>query len=101
MYMAEPRRPTVEECNNRTVIESDEDGVYIACWYPSMGGYSAPAVVGFPCEVKDPCVDVYVWHDGEFPFGEDGDSPTVLHHCSVDQFIDFGTFVKEAINARL
>lgn len=54
-----PREPTAEECNTH----SEVDGGY-AIWYPSMGGYVSRAVA-----VKaDGCLNLYIWHNGEFPF---------------------------------
>jgi hypothetical protein len=68
----------------------------MALWYPSMGGYVGKAVA-VDCNDEDG-PDVYVWHDGEFPFTE-GDrqpwsgavrAPARLHLCAPDQFIGFG-----------
>lgn len=78
--------PTAEQCTVRAQV-----GEGRACWYPQMGGYAAKAIV-FP---DSGCADVWVWHDGSFPFaGEDG-SPAVLHHCNGDQFVAFGEFLRE------
>ena len=66
----------------------------MALWYPQMGGY-----VGHALAVADEdCVDVYVWHDGAFPFDAEGhcgwcdrpQSPAKLHFCQPEQFIRFG-----------
>jgi hypothetical protein len=47
-------------------------------------------------------IDEHVWHDGEFPFGEDHDGePRRLHHCSAGQFIRFGQLVQEMDHRRL
>lgn len=58
-----------------------------------MGGHVGRCVVTY-----SGCFDVYVWHDGEFPFGgragRDARSPIKLHHCDPDQFIEFGRFLK-------
>jgi hypothetical protein len=70
----------------------------IACWYPSMGGYVGKAIALLD---EGGCVDVYIWHNGEFPFpGEqswlDDDrvhSPVCLHHCNPEDFIRFGTLL--------
>ena len=42
--------------------------------------------------LSDSCVDLYIWHDGEFPFSEedDGRPPYLVHHCDITQFIRFG-----------
>lgn len=96
---ATPRQPSAEECGTRAEIR-DDDGQFVgyACWYPQMGGYVGKAVV-VPNEVG--CVEVYVWHDGEFPF--DGEcqacssprEPVVLHHCDGGQFVQFGEFIND------
>ena len=93
--MSELPEPTSEQCSNHSRIEHD-GLVYFACWYPQMGGYVGKCLVrgGGP----DSCFDCYVWHDGEFPFGEGSYSgrtnPIVVHHCLADQFINFGQWVK-------
>jgi hypothetical protein len=80
--------PTADQCTNH-----DRVGPGIACWYPQMGGYVAKAIV-----VPGGCAEVYVWHDGSFPFSDDGDaerSPAHLHHCNGQQFVEFGRFLSE------
>jgi len=52
-----------------------------------------------PRENDGGCIDVWVWHDGDFPFiGRDNwgneTPPRRLHHCSGDQFIKFGEFLE-------
>lgn len=85
-----PREPTPEECSAHAPLG---DGWY-AIWYPQMGGYSGKAAV------KDhDCIDCYVWHDGEFPFGE-GESPTFLHHCDTGQFRRFADDVDKIMEQR-
>lgn len=89
--MTRYREPTDEECSTRAVVQLADGIRGYACWYPSMGGYVGKAVA-----VPDPGddgPDVFVWHDGEFPFGEG--SPVRLHHCAPDQFISFGSFLAE------
>lgn len=96
--MADPREPTSEECEANAKVFEDEKSVGYAVWYPQMGGYSGRAVCVFfkafedhRDDPPDACFDAYVWHDGEFPFrGEDG-PPVVVHHCSAEQFVEFGT----------
>lgn len=86
------RQPTADECTNQVEIRDGERLVGYACWYPTMGGYSGKAVI-----VPDKgCVDVHVWHDGQFPF--DGEcqacstprQPVVLHHCNGGEYTQFG-----------
>lgn len=65
-----------------------------------MGGYTGKAVVVDPYDTGD--IDVYVWHDGQFPFrGSDLDlndelrNPVKLHHCDVSQFKTFAEQIME------
>jgi hypothetical protein len=89
-----PPEPSADNCENRT--EGTWNGRRTrALWYPSMGGYVSKAVAVDRADGDGP--DVYVWHDGEFPFTEgdrdwDGKprSPAFLHLCDPDQFIGFG-----------
>ena len=93
--------PTSKHCSNRDVVFEDEYKIGYACWYPQMGGYVGKCVALFDKGWKEygnnsaqgGCVDVFVWHDGEFPFSENDGIPHELHHCSPKQFIDFGKFL--------
>lgn len=79
------REPTTKECEEQTIV----DGM-VAAFYPQMGGYVGKCLVE-PEPVnngKDYCFNVYVWHDGEFPFSNG--KPRELHHCNAQQFKDFG-----------
>ena len=94
--------PSAEQCSEKQLVYEDLYKVGYACWYPQMGGYVAKAVALFDKSWKETetsvtggCIDVFVWHDGEFPFSDS--SPTELHHCSGKQFIEFGKFL-ETIN---
>jgi len=87
------REPTGDECNVNAPIVADDGTQGRAMWYPQMGGYVGRAIA----YSDDGCVNVFVWHDGEFPFsgeslheGEQPRSPVHLHHCEPDQFIEFG-----------
>lgn len=88
------REPTGVQCTNRAAVALDDGSVAYACWYPQMGGYAAKALV-----IPGGCAEVFVWHDGDFPFlGSDvdpvhGRKPTRLHHCDGEQFVDFGQFL--------
>jgi hypothetical protein len=92
--MGEHREPTADECSAGAVVQLTDTLRGYACWYPQMGGYVGKAVAVVPDDSG--CIDVYVWHDGQFPFsGEDEGrgrptSPVELHHCDPDQFIRFG-----------
>jgi hypothetical protein len=97
------KRPTGDECSSHASIEIGGRTAW-AAWYPQMGGYTAPCWVEVwpDDDRKGFCFDVYVWHDGEFPFGgendeENKDDPVCLHHCSAQQFVDFGTWVRSLV----
>jgi len=103
--MNEPRMPTSTECSEHSAVYETENAIGYAIWYPQMGGYVGKAVAvmdkgwqSFPNgSQQGGCIDVYVWHDGEFPF-EEG-SPRVIHHCDPRQFIEFGQKLAELNDA--
>jgi hypothetical protein len=87
-----PREPTAEECEHQAVVYQDEAAIGYAIWYPQMGGYVGKAVAMMSQQIVEwsegvtfgGCVEVYVWHDGEFPFNGKGDPsrrPILIHHC--------------------
>jgi hypothetical protein len=90
-------QPTAEQCSTNAEIR-DADGRLFgyACWYPQTGGYSGRALAMVD---PDGCLDVLVWHDGQFPF--DGECqncreprpPVELHHCDGEEFVRFGQFL--------
>jgi hypothetical protein len=86
--------PTAEQCAANAEIPGDIQTGY-ACWYPQVGGYVGKAIA-FPA---GGCVDVYVWHDGHFPFDgrcqncSEERQPVEVHHCAPDQFVAFGQFL--------
>ena len=91
--MNELREPTADECESKALIAENETHVFYACWYPQMGGYVGRAVIEIQKGLD--CFNAYVWHDGAFPFdGEDGRAPVLLHHCSAQQFVEFGNAVE-------
>lgn len=81
--------PTNEQCNSKASIEGFGSQKAFACYYPQMNGYHGKCIVVIGSE---DCFDVFVWHDGEFPMN--GESPTYIHHCCPEQFIQFGQMVK-------
>lgn len=93
-----PPEPSADDCTANT--RGTWDGrPTMALWYPRMGGYA-----GFAVAVLDePCVDVYVWHDGEFPFTRAdpyrGREPALLHHCDPDQFIRLGQLLDAFVDS--
>ena len=94
--------PTSEQCTAKAKVWEDNDRIGYAIWYPQMGGYVGAAIALFDKKWKSystgaaegGCIDVYVWHDGEFPFS-DGENPCLLHHCNPEQFIEFGKTLTE------
>lgn len=99
-------KPTGNQCNENALIPAPEGSpeglVFRAGWYPQMGGYAARCVVVAPLGVDDDgdtgCFEVYVWHDGEWPF-HNGEQPRHLHHCDAQQFIEFGQWVDAAMRS--
>lgn len=84
-----PAEPTSEQCNanERVPIPGCDTPAY-AAWWPQMGGYSGRAVI-----TAGDCPEVWVWHDGAFPFSDDGKpgrtgTPARLHLCDSDQWIE-------------
>jgi hypothetical protein len=87
--------PTPEQCSNHEVVSENEHYIYKAIWYPQMGGYVGRALVEINKEYDlGNCFDVYVWHDGEFPFGGEQE-PARLHHCDYKQFVLFGLTIRK------
>lgn len=79
-----PRRPTSEECNTKAEVDGGR-----AFWFPQLGGYVGRAVA----RVDKCCVDVWVWHDGQFPFAEECRSPAHLHMDDGHEWKAFGEFL--------
>ena len=96
------REPTGDECTENLYL-ADVDGY--ACWYPQQGGYVGKCVIVFDdngaelgarnnaAMIPGGCFTAYVWHDGEFP--TPGEPPVGTHHCSSNQFIEFGNQVRD------
>ena len=102
------KEPTGEQCSKHVkVFESDLQLGY-AIWYPQMGGYAGKAVAlidkGWKLfkngSANGGCLDVYIWHDGQFPFESDVSDAIIIHHCNPAQFIDFGTTLKRLNDAQ-
>jgi hypothetical protein len=95
-----PREPSPQECDGRSAIG---DGWH-ALWFPNIGGYVGRAAAKFD---EDGCCDVFVWHDGQFPFSSDGDrdwdgrakSPALLHISDIDDFKHFVLNLEEIESA--
>jgi len=93
--MTQYREPTADECSTHATVQLTDNLTGVACWYPTMGGYVGMAVA---VDTGNGDFDVYVWHDGQFPFSGEDDwrgraSPVELHHCDADQFIAFGNLL--------
>lgn len=99
--MSEPTLPTGDQCNDHEQVFETDEKVGYAIWYPQMGGYVGKAVAVMEKRWTEDgddllcpgCIDVYVWHDGDFPFGQDrndGRVPIRIHHCDPEQFVEFG-----------
>lgn len=90
--------PTSDECNAHAKLTRLIDGVSTTCfaaWYPQMGGYSGKCLIAPLAGEENVCFEVFVWHDGEFPFQGEGEfQPRRLHHCLAGQFITFGRFAQ-------
>lgn len=96
--------PNPQECSSNAAVRPppEHDGRRaFAAWYPQMGGHTGRCIVVLeepPKGADHGCFDVYIWHDGQSAFDSRDDwgdyrPPTRLHHCSAQQFIDFGNLV--------
>ena len=92
------REPTSDECSAGARVELGDGRMGTALWYPSMGGYVSHCVV-LDGDGDESCVDLLVWHDGDFPFG-DGESPRELHHCSPEDFERFGKALARILDSQ-
>lgn len=100
ILLPHPPEPTAEQCTAHAPVADFNGMKAFACWYPPMGGYVSRCVVvdtGKRDDGEPGCFEVYVWHDGEFPFTADSDDdyrpPAHLHHCGAEQFVEFGRTV--------
>lgn len=91
-----PSEPTGDQCSDRARVGEN----LWAFWWPQMGGYHAKAVVR--SEPDGCCQDVWVWHNGEFPFsdehpdpdrGEPRRSPARLHIGDPEDWEEMGRFL--------
>ncbi len=92
------KEPTAEQCTQNEKVFENDDTIGYAIWFPQMGGYVGKSVALFDKSWKENengssekgCIDIYVWHNGTFPFGDEEDNPREIHLCDPEQFIDFG-----------
>lgn len=89
------KEPTPEQCSALEQVYDGDGKVGYAIFYPQMGGYVGKAIAILDKKWTDNgrvrvggCIDILIWHDGEFPFGDK--PPIELHHCDPEQFIEFG-----------
>lgn len=92
--------PTALQCSGHEKVFDSGGTVGYAIWYPQMGGYVAKAVALIDKEWEERdngsriggCIDMLVWHDGDFPFDDAHKEqlPRKIHHCDPKQFIAFG-----------
>ena len=105
------KQPTADQCTNHEKVGEDNQNIAYAMWYPQMGGYVAMSVAVIDKEWTHNgagssiggCIEMYVWHDGSFPFNEDDSDdrqPAHLHHCDAEQFIRFGQKLHELNQAQ-
>ncbi len=103
------KQPTTDECSNNTQVYEDDSNLGFACWYPQMGGYGGYtpkciAVFNKRWELFDNgsaiggCIELYIWHGGEFPFTDEDGEPKHIHICSPEQFIILGKFLTRTNN---
>lgn len=81
----EIKEPTAEECSQKAVVFETKSQVAYAIWHPQMGGYCGKAVAIIE-KTHSSCIDLYVWHDGEFP----SSTPVFIHYCDPLQIVRFG-----------
>lgn len=91
-------QPTSEQCTCAHIGTTPDGRSTIAAWFPSIGGYAAPSLI----VIGECCFDVYVWHNGDFPFAADSlgneEIPRRLHISDGDDFIRFGKRLNELRN---
>jgi hypothetical protein len=78
-------KPTSEQCSANERVPNPYGGTApaYAVWWPQMGGHSGRAII-----TATDCPEVFVWHDGQFPFDGDKRNPVQLHLCDPDQWVD-------------
>ena len=70
------KEPTGDECDENKVVYTDSNHIGYALWYPQMGGYHGKCVAVMQKQSVEylhgsamgTCIELYIWHDGEFPF---------------------------------
>jgi hypothetical protein len=100
-----PPEPTSDEVVLGATVNLPDGRWARACWFPSIGGYVGKALV-IPSQVEgECCTEVWVWHNGQFPFSgqcpacSSECSPVLLHVHGGQDFIAFGELVDECESA--
>ena len=98
--------PTAAQCDTHADMSVGGRRAVATWLYPKMGGYAAKCWV-VPRDVSPGCFDVWIWHNGQFPFtgndmairplAHDDRPPVVLHHCDPEQFVAFGEFAARVV----
>jgi len=91
-----PEQPTPDQLSTNAKVYVGPNKTGYAMYYPQMGGYGSAAVATWYTDDENPCIDVYVWHNGDFPFHK-GENPAILHHCLAAQFTEFGKLLERLI----
>ena len=90
--MSEIPEPTADDCTQMADLPLPDGRTATALWWPQMGGYVGRCLAALD---DDGCIDLWVWHDGEFPFPglHDrlwGRQPVELHVDDPEDFVRFG-----------
>lgn len=86
--------PTPQQCSDNARFTLDDGRPAHAIWWPQMGGYVGRALVAGHA---GGCGELYVWHDGEFPFrgdGPKGRQPVSIHVCDPDRWVELGDQIR-------
>lgn len=91
--------PTADQCSANARFELASGRVGYATWWPQMGGYVGRCIV-----VVGGCFEVFVWHDGEFPFSglndrQRGRTPIHIHIDDPGQWVRFGEQLEQFYDA--
>jgi hypothetical protein len=94
--------PTAEQCNKNEIVFDDGKTIAHAIWSPNIGGHCGRALAYMDKKWVEydngvchgGCIDLKIYHDGEFP--TDGETPPLcVHVCDPDDIIEFGELLKK------
>ena len=98
--MTEIPEPTADDCTQMADLPLPDGRTGTALWWPQMGGYAGKCVAA----VDDGCVDLWVWHDGRFPFSGSGDPwgqpPVEMHVDDPEDFVRFGNQLNTIVKGK-